>query len=98
MFTYGFLYENVHSDLIFKLRLKSRRKGCISTHAHMLEHTSRALFLLCYVDAPLKMILWDRNMLGERWSDKYIGHTWLKTFIFRMIIVSRNIQMHVLLH
>jgi hypothetical protein len=39
--------------------------------------------LLCYVDAPLKMILWDRNMLGECWSDKYIGHTWLNTFHFQ---------------
>jgi hypothetical protein len=41
MFIYGFLYENVCCDLIFELRLKSRRKGCLKSHIKTTHFTSK---------------------------------------------------------
>jgi hypothetical protein len=53
MLTYGFPSENARGDLIFKLKIKSRKERWISTDAHTLEHTIRT-YLKHYIKIGLK--------------------------------------------
>jgi hypothetical protein len=95
MFIYGFLYENVCCDLIFKLRLKSRRKGWISTHTHTRWNTLVELCLKHYIKIGLKS--WNdwcsRSELDRCTASLVVGVVYsvklLKLMIkFKLIIFS----------